>query len=678
MEMIGLTGFTLGASAYFMFALLVFAARNKTLFARWMLISVLITFVAYLVAFMQIKLSYGLQWVMLADGFKIAAWSVLVLLCNTESSAIRQLWHARHVRQYLLIWSSLMIGCFSMIEYLHFSSVYYFYLFLILNLWCLVLIEQLYRSAENTIRWAIFPLVIALASMAIFDFVLYAQATLVSRLNFDFWFSRGYLAAFVMPLLLISTRRIKDGAVRIFVSRHVVFYSSMLMIAGLYLLTMAAAGYLINYFGGEWGASISIGFLVLSSLVLLALLMTDTLRRQVKVFIAKNFFANRYEYRDEWLELIEKIETTTTDNRYQMATHIMMSKLDATNGAVVTSISATKFEVKYSDGVNIDETFDAQLFHLRQFCQEKGWIVDVDEYQRDRQLYPTLQLDIQLCQQHNVRVLVPLYIANAFYGFFVLSNLGSVKQLNWEDRDLLFAVSKQLGNYISLHQANEQLAQAKQFDAFHRMSAFLVHDLKNVQAQLSLISSNATKHRENPDFIDDVFATVESANSRLGHVLSQLRNKQSFQSSHRDTNIGQLVAKVVTQCNLSQPKVSLEVSSDCHMSIDYDTFYAVINHLVQNAQEATENNGWVKVNLAVENGNVCLQIADNGCGMSADFIEQRLFKPFDTTKGNAGMGIGVFEAKQFVEAIAGTINVASTQGRGTKFTLTIPIEPTGP
>jgi putative PEP-CTERM system histidine kinase len=268
---------------------------------------------------------------------------------------------------------------------------------------------------------------------------------------------------------------------------------------------------------------------------------------------------------------------------------------------------------------------------------------------------------------------VPLFIGKAFYGFFVLSDLASVNKLNWEDRDLIFAVSKQLGNYISLHEANEQLAQAKQFDAFHRMSAFLVHDLKNVQAQLSLVSSNAAKHRNNPDFIDDVFETVDSATSRLGHVLSQLRNKQLVQSSTSVTNINQLIEQVVAQRNLNSPQVSFEAASDCHMAIDYDTFYAVINHLLQNAQEATSVNGSVKISLYQQDQLICLKIADNGSGMSADFIAKRLYKPFDTTKGNAGMGIGVFEAKQFVEGIAGTIKVESIEGKGTTFTLSLPI-----
>lgn len=674
MEFIGFIGFTLSAFAYFIFALLLVAAKNTSIFARWTLVSVMVTVAAHVIAALQIKLTFNLQWAMLADGFKIASWAVLILLCNTQNSSLRQLWFTRHIRQYLLGWAALMIGFYSLVEWFNFSAGYLFYLFLLLNLWSLVLLEQLYRSAEQHVRWAILPMVIALASIAIFDFVLYAQATLVSRLNFDFWFSRGFIAILVMPLLLISTRRIKNGSVRIFVSRHVVFYSSMLMIAGLYLLTMAVAGYLINYLGGEWGTAISIGFLALSIMVLVALLITDNLRRQVKVFIAKNFFANRYEYRDEWLDLIEKIETTSADNYYQMATQIMMSKLNASAGAVVQSTSASQFAVKYSQGMAIDDSFDQQFTQLSRFYQQKPWIIDLDECQHNPQLYPDLSLDMTLWQQNQIRILLPLFMGNRFYGFFMLANIGDVKQLNWEDRDLLFAVSKQLSHLISLHEANEQLAQAKQFDTFNRMSAFLVHDLKNVQAQLAMVNSNAEKHRDNPDFIDDVFETVESATSRLEQVLSQLRNKQMVQSVQRDTDINQLIIAVVAQCNSRQPKVNFEAISDCRMSIDYDTFSAVLNHLLQNAQEATAVTGWVNISAAIQNGLLRVQIADNGSGMSADFIDKRLFKPFDTTKGNAGMGIGVFEAKQFVESMGGSIKVDSVANTGTTFTLTLPIE----
>ena len=260
MEFIGLVGFALSAGAYLVFTLLIFAARNNSLLAQWMIVSALTSLAANAIAFGQIKWGFNLQWVMLADGVKIASWSVMLLICNTELTSVRRLLSNYHIRQYVVIWLLLMSACWLATYWFDYSYEYLFLLFIVLNLWTLVLIEQLYRSADDHVRWAIWPLIVALASVSIFDFVLYAQATMVKGIDFDFWYSRGYIALVIVPLLLISTRRVKNGSVRIFVSRQVVFYSSILMMAGIYLLIMAFAGYIINYIGGQWGSVVSIGF----------------------------------------------------------------------------------------------------------------------------------------------------------------------------------------------------------------------------------------------------------------------------------------------------------------------------------------------------------------------------------------------------------------------------------
>lgn len=672
MDFYGLIGFSLAVGVYTLFALLIIAARNYSLVARAVLICTLVTLSSNLIAALQIKLGFSLQWAMLTDGFKIACWSLLIILFNTEHRNLKALVGNYYVRQYIGIWSVLMVGSWLASYWLGYAYEYIFLLFIILNLWMLVLLEQLYRNADLQVRWAIWPLVVALASVAIFDFVIYAQATMVDGIDFNFWFSRGYLAFLVTPLLLISIRRIKNGEVRIFVSRNVVFYSSMLMIAGAYLLLMSFAGYIINFIGGEWGDLVSLGFLVLSGIVLVALLITESLRRRVKVFIAKNFFANKYEYRDEWLNLIEKIETTSGASHYQMATQIMQSKVEASCGAIIKKFSNQHYQLQYSHGVEINDELEEHLLEVGLFCHQQGWIVDVNEYEKSPLLYPDLSLNIALLRAKKIQIIVPIFIGKAFYGLFLLANEQELKRLNWEDRDLLFAISKQLGNFVSLYEATDKLSESKQFDAFNRMSAFLVHDLKNVQAQLALITANAEKHRNNPEFIDDVFETVESATQRLEKVLSQLRKKQVEQSSNSQTDIALTIKKVIEQSNLSLPAVQFEQQGDCSTFIDNESFHSVIHHLIQNAQEATESSGWVKVSIVEKQRVIRIIIEDNGCGMSEEFIKNRLFRPFDTTKGNAGMGIGVFEAKQFFENMAGIIKVTSTPKKGTMFTIDIP------
>jgi len=673
MSSVGFLGFAFASFSYVIFTLLILAARNNTLMARCIIICALSTLTANVIAALQIKWGFSLQWVMLADAFKIGCWSILILICNTEEPTFRRLLSNTYIKKYCATWLGLMLGCWLLTYTLNYTYEYLFLLFIVLNLWTLVLLEQLYRSANSKVRWAIWPLVIAIASVSLFDFVIYAQAMMVQRLDFDFWFSRGFIAIAVVPLLLISTRRIKNGLVRIFVSRNVVFYSSMLMIAGLYLVIMALVGYILSYMGGEWGSVFSIGFLVLGGIVLVVLLATETLRRNVKVFIAKNFFANKYEYRDEWLNLIGKIETSNAENNYQLATHIMMDKTGAEYGAIVKQVSTTQFDTKYSVGLEFEEMFVPQLIHLCHFCKREGWIIDLKEYTKSPSIYPDLSLNLLQWEDKKISVVVPIFIGKEFYGLFILATDKKSDKLNWEDRDLFFAISQQLGNVLSLYEANDKIAESKQFDAFNRMSAFLVHDLKNIQAQLGLITTNAQKHRDNPEFIDDVFETVESATERLDKVLSQLRNKQVAQSKSNMVNIHHVLEKVVEQRNVKKPLVEFISKDKATVLADKDVLFSVMNHLIQNAQEATETSGWVRVSLRSITNDVQIIIEDNGSGMSKSFIEKRLFKPFDTTKGNAGMGIGVYEAKQFIESISGVIKVESEEGIGSKFIVDIPI-----
>jgi signal transduction histidine kinase len=157
-------------------------------------------------------------------------------------------------------------------------------------------------------------------------------------------------------------------------------------------------------------------------------------------------------------------------------------------------------------------------------------------------------------------------------------------------------------------------------------------------------------------------------------VLTQLRNKQVAESAKKRIRVNQLVEQVALQRNVMMPHVILEVSVEIEIVIDQETFYSVLNHLVQNAQEATENDGWVKIRVERIDDSLHIAVLDNGCGMSNDFIVNRLFKAFDTTKGNAGMGIGVYEAKQFIEYSCGTMKVTSFEGEGSIFHLIIPCE----
>ena len=672
MEIIGIIGYLSAAAAFLIFSLLLLAAKIDTLHGRLIFVLSTLTLASSITSASQIYSGTSLKTVLIIENIKYFIVGLLLLSSHLGVFKSSMLIESKQIRKYCIAFVLISLTCWG-IAYFGLGKVnYIFILFLLITITQIVFIEQLYRNSDVKMKWALWPLVIGLGTSTVFDFVIYAQASLVNQLDFSYWYARGYLVTLCMPFLLISARRMKDWSVDVFISREIVFYSSMLVIAGGYLLLLSMAGYLINLVGGRWGSVISIAFLGLGSTVLIALLLTEKLRREVKVFITKHFYANKYDYRIEWLRSIEQLQVNAGEDAYKAATEIICASMQANKAALVKKESTRQFRCLFEKDFNFDTRTSIFLEKVEQFYKKNAWIIDVREYNYVENSYPELELDVEYCREASIDLIVPILNGEELYGVFLLSLSEGRGILNWEDRDLLFALTKQLSNYLSLNDANTALSESKQFEAFHRMSAFLVHDLKNIQAQLDLINSNAKRHRNNPAFIDDVFETIESASTRLDKVLTQLRNKQVAETPAGEISVNDVIENVVKQRNVNKPSVEQEIDGELTLVTEKQEFMSVLNHLIQNAQEATPSDGWVKVRASQDGPLLRIAILDNGSGMSEEFIKKRLFKPFDTTKGNAGMGIGVYEAKQFIEAQGGELQVTSFVNEGSIFQITLP------
>ena len=673
MDFIGSLGFSVATFAYFAFFLLLAVIRKKSFIAIQITFVSLVSIVACAIAALQVKFGFSLKNVLIAENLKLLSYLMLLVNARIGISSFSNFFNNKSCLKYAIVGVSLSLGAWYLTESSGAGNHYLFLLFLVLNLAVIVALEQLYRNSIAKVKWALWPMVIGIGTICVVDFVIFAQAAMLGQLDFDFWYARGYIIAVGVPFFLITSRRVKDWQVDVFISRDVVFYSSMLFIAGSYLLVLATAGYVINWIGGEWGGVFSIAFAALGIAVLIALLLTERLRREVKVFITKHFFANKYDYRVEWLKSLEQLAIRDNNNFYSSALNIICSSMNIHRGLMVKCLGNESFKLLADKEFDTKDLELSKLRVIAEYCDRTRWIVDIREYRFIEDSYPQLDLDIDFFQEQRIDVVIPIISAGKLYGLFLLSRGDDTNLLNWEDRDLLFAITKQLSHYLSLNEANIELSESKQFEAFHRMSAFLVHDLKNVQAQLALINSNAEKHRNNPAFIDDVFETVESATERLDKVLTQLRNKQVPETHDKFIASFDVINQVVSQRNVNKPRVHAEINREL-VSYVNEELISVLNHLVQNAQEASEDGDEVTLTAAEVDGCLHISVIDKGCGMSELFMKQRLFKPFDTTKGNAGMGIGAYEAKQFAEGLGGELTVHSVENEGSTFKLTIPIK----
>jgi putative PEP-CTERM system histidine kinase len=499
---------------------------------------------------------------------------------------------------------------------------------------------------------------------------------LFKQLDGAIWSARGLIFAMVVPLIAVSASRNPQWSLQVFVSRHVVFHTAALLGAGIYLLVMAAAGYYIKAYGGTWGGIAQVAFLFGAVVLLGLLLQSGHLRSRFKVFVGKHFFHNRYDYREEWLRFTQTL--STVDRGSELKPTIVRAIADiveSPGGILFQQVEGGDFEP--TAGVNVDRSA-AQWMNaetpLLKLLQEREWVVFMDEYAKDPDNYDGLELPEWLEAFPRTWVILPLMHGDTLVACILLMRSPTRGTLNWEDSDLLKTVGRQAASYLVLWQATDALTESRQFEAFNRLSAFVVHDLKNLVAQLDLVVDNSKRHLHKEGFIEDALQTVESASAKMNRLLGQLRKGRAEAGAIRSVNLNNVLEDVVAaRAQLAPAPVFEPCDRELRVSADRDRLGAVIEHLVQNAQEATPDDGEVTVRVTGDDDWAFVEVQDDGSGMDAAFVAERLFKPFDTTKGNAGMGVGVYESREFVQALGGAITVESAPDRGTLFRVKLPL-----
>ena len=539
----------------------------------------------------------------------------------------------------------------------------------------LLLLEQYYRNSNDAELWLTKQLCLGLGILFAFDLFMYAEGLLFRQLNQNAWQARGLISAMAAILIGISVSRTAGEEVianqqAFRTSRHFAFHALTLMASGIYLIAMALAGYSIRYLGGSWGGVLQITFLCAAGLTLVVLLFSGRIRASFRVWLSKNFFSYKYDYRVEWLEFTEILASGKTDIPENI-TRAMANLAKSPGGVLWSRSDAGRFTIAANWDMPIPTT-DINLSELPEWLRTNEWIIDLREWQSDPDIYRNLALSTMISAIPNAWLIIPLLFGDKLQGIVLLRESEVAGDLNWEDRDLLKVAGKQAASHLAQFQADQALVESRQFEAFNRLSAYVIHDLKNILAQLSLIVANAKKHKKNPEFIDDMVDTVSNTVDRMSKLMTQLRS-ETLRAQQQEFKLMELLENAVDACKLRNPTPELiVVDNTLTLSCDSDRLRTVFEHLIQNAQEATNERGEVTVRLLTGSGFAIVEIEDNGTGMDEQFIRHRLFKPFDSTKGLTGMGIGVFESRDFIHSLGGEINVISAVGQGSIFRVLIP------
>ncbi len=541
----------------------------------------------------------------------------------------------------------------------------------------LVLLEQIYRNAEPSARSRLKWMVAGIGGLFAYDLFLFSQAELLREISIDAWNVRGFIYALTVPAMAFAIRRNPQWSLDIFVSRHVVFYSTTFVVVGGYLLLMALGGYYVRANSGTWGATGQILFFVLGSVLLFSMLASDALRRRLKVFINKHFYRNKYDYRVEWLRFIRTLSSTDEGDIRRTALRAVTQIFGSPGGALLlVDESRRRFVPAAAWPVNLDSIpglAEVRAGHpLISFLNERQWIIDLRELRDTPEVYGHLELPAWIRADPTLRIVSPMLELDRLVGFFVLYSPPPPFDMTYEDRDLLKTVGQHVATQIAQHESDRKLAESRQFEAYNRLTAFMMHDLKNSVAQLRLIVANAEKHRRNPEFVDDAIATIANASQRMSRLIDQLRGTNA--DAVRLIALDEIVAAAVQRCKGRMPVVTMTLpGQSVWVRADSDRLGAIVEHVLRNAQDATPDEGLVHCNLVAGDSEVILVVVDNGAGMTPEFVRDRLFRPFDSTKGAKGMGIGAYQTQEYVRTLGGEIEVQSSPGMGTRFSIRLPV-----
>jgi putative PEP-CTERM system histidine kinase len=537
---------------------------------------------------------------------------------------------------------------------------------LLLTVGILVGLESCLRTARGDNRRRVKYLVLGLGGIFLIRFYVLSQMLLFQGLV-PLYLRMTCATLFLGNLLLALpiTRDQLRGA-RITVSRQILYRSAMIGVLGVYLFAVAALGSLLTYLAIPeqtfWG---SVAVFV-SAVTLGAILLSDRLRWRLQRFITLNFYRSRYDYRQQWVAFTKRMSSLLT------AEEIARELLDGVTETIGASTGA----------VYLSEPGDARY----RLCGHVGNAVFPPVIDRASPMltwlgpqevpaWPPVEIAASTFSPELSVVVAPLRWRASMIGLIVLGPERSGAAYMNDDLVFLSTVAEQAAGTMVTARLSEAMAQAREIETFDRVTATVVHDIKNSVSALAMLSRNALKNFDDPEFQRDTMTTLSRTVDRMRRLLTRLSAPmtEAPTTSAEPVDLSGLVLEATTPLMAdSRIRVVRELGPVPKVAGDRDALLRVIENLVTNAAEAIDGEGTIAVTLAQTDGRAVITVSDTGCGISEDFMQRHLFSPLRSTK-KGGWGIGLYHTKQIIEHHHGTITVDSIEGKGTTFAVMLPL-----
>ena len=529
----------------------------------------------------------------------------------------------------------------------------------------LVLVHHLYQAAPSA-RGGIRLVVLALGLLWGTDLLVFTTGYLQSSWPQSLIAARGFAMTGVGLLLVVAVQRSGDWTLS--VSRPIAVRALSTVVLVIYAGLTALATNLADAYAGPYVRIAQTGIVFGATTALITLLSTPWLRAWTKVKVAKHLFRHRYDYRAEWQRFTATLGAPDDAPLAQRIVKAVADLTDSPGGLLLVRDGAG---LGLGMSWNWTDAPHEQDEGLARHLADGTRIIELDRIRaRTASQAEIASVPVWLCDRHDAWAVVPLVHGGSLTGAIVLARPPVDRALDWEDFDLLRVAGRQAASYLAEDRAHAALADAARFDEFNRRFAFILHDIKNLVSQLTLVARNAERHADNPDFRADMVATLKDSSDRMNMLLARL----SQHNGARDeplipVDVAALVERVAKGRRAQHGIVV--AAGDAFARGHAARLEQVLGHLVQNGIEASDPDVPIQIAVETRDGQIVIDVIDRGTGMSPAFVRDQLFRPFVSTKPG-GFGIGAFEARQLVDAMGGTLAVDSREGEGTRFRIALP------
>ena len=558
-------------------------------------------------------------------------------------------------------------------------------IYLLGSILVLMNLERTFRASVGTMRWRIKYMMVGLA--VLFGAKVYScsQVLLYSAVNLSLVTVSATGLFIACSLIAVSLFRSKLANVDVYPSEVVLQHSLTAFLAGSYLLVVGVLAKAVAALGGDAAFPLKT-LLVLGALIgVTVLVLSDRVRQGTKRFVSRHFRRPLYDYRKVWSAFTEQTTSLLDESGFCRAMVRLVAENFEVLSVTVWLLDDEKNHLVFAASTALSESRasdlaapSADVGELIQSLRARPYPVDIDSSREGwvealKQCHPGY-----FSRKGGHRICVPMVSGSELMGLITLGDRVNGASFSVEEFDLLKCIGDEAAARLRNIKLSERLVQAKELEAFQAISAFFVHDLKNTASTLSLMLQNMSVHFDDPAFRQDAIRGLSKSVNHLNTLINELSVlRQRLEIREVETDLNQVVAGALTGWEAIQElKLIKDFGPLPSVLIDPEQIQKVVTNLVMNARDAVNNSGEIRVGTGQRNGWAMLSVADNGCGMSPEFISRCLFKPFQTTK-KKGLGIGMFHIRMIVTAHRGRIEVESEKGKGTTFRVLLPLRTSG-